>query len=104
MKKDSIESSRGSIHWKKHSRSLTTNSSRPRERSVKGVRASILDEYVGYKEVKTERFMTNMMKLDYIIKNAKEISDILDFELPPESPESVLQPVRAHRLRTNRLK
>ena len=48
--------------------------------------------------------MTNMMKLDYIIKNAKEISDILDFELPPESPESVLQPGRVNRLRANRLK
>jgi hypothetical protein len=45
-----------------------------------------------------------MMKLDYIIKNAKEISDILDFELPSESPESVLQPARVHRLRVNRLK
>lgn len=99
-----MSSSRGSISWKKHSRSLTTNSSRPRERSVRGVRESILDEYVVYKEDKTERFMTNMMKLDYIIKNAKEISDILDFELPAESPESVLLPAQTHRIRANRLR
>ena len=71
---------------------------------MKGVRESILDEYVVYKEEKTERFMTNMMKLEYIIKNAKEISDILDYDLPSESPELMLQPTRGHRLRANRLK
>ena len=48
--------------------------------------------------------MTSMMKLDYIIKNAKEIFEILDFELPPKSPESFLQPARVPRLRANRFK
>ena len=35
-----------------------------------------------FKEDKTEKYMANMMKLDYIIKNAKEISQILNVELP----------------------
>ena len=88
-KKDSLESSKGSISWKKHSRSQSTNCSKPRERSIRGIRESYLEEYMLFKEDKTEKYMANMMKLDYIIKNAKEISQILNVELPdPLSPQT----------------
>ena len=41
-----------------------------------------MEEYTVFKSEKTEKLLTNMMKLDYIIKNAKEIYEILDHELP----------------------
>ena len=83
-KKDSMISSRGSIPDKKHSRTQSTNLSRPRERSIKGIREYYLEEYMTFKEERNEKTMTSMMKLDYIIKNTKEISEILDQEMPVE--------------------
>jgi hypothetical protein len=77
-RKESIRSTSASMFEKKHNRSQTTSVTRPRQRSVRAVRESILDEYTVFKEDKTEKFMTNMLKLDYIIKNAKEISEILN--------------------------
>ena len=94
--RDSLSSSKGSIGSKKHYRSQSTTVSKPREKSIKGIRESYLEEYMSFKEDKAEKTTTNIMKLNYIIKNAKEISEILDFEVP-ESP--LPQTARASRLK-----
>lgn len=56
---------------------------------------------MSFKEEKAEKTTTNIMKLDYIIKNAKEISEILDFELPEMT---LPQTARTPRLKKNYLK
>ena len=99
--RDSISTSKGSIGSKRHLRSQSTTVSKPRERSIKGIRESYLEEYMSFKEDKAEKTTTNIMKLDYIIKNAKEISEILDFDCPESS---MPQTTRAPRLKKNYVK